>query len=750
MFVIGDIMKKFSLLSDLKKQAYKDFANNKKSSNQSKLINQIIGINTVNKQWQDKALRSYELANRNIGFNRVTHLQESLVAIYACEYASRNSGVEDPNILKLKAKVENSYYNTCLEFIESCIHDEKKMSQYYNTLQEAVDLLEEYNSKLATQYKTILSRKKSLISSVQTIQETLEANVADINENQLEKIKTLIKHHEYDLKASPDLKEDILEDLRFKMDELLMYYQEKVEKEEKKQNPSLALIIKAYDEFSKAFLPLSDILEQRRYRTFIDKKEDYLQYQDFYYNQYPELVKTYQYYSLPRRNVDKMKLINAKRDAEKYNRLTNTTFAEFQEMSPTLPEIAKLFDNVLGEEFKDDLVNYYKIHNELINASDQDEIIPELIRFIKHLNNKIGEEKDHFLIDKLITMQEDNFESLDQSIQAYLQKNISSSKKTEHLKTHFDYILNHLFELGDIKRIEAMQTQKKTLIKAFDQLETWIVELKKDYELYQNLPESNLKYSLKDTLSEKIKKISDTLQLVNQYDMNDVGEISQLIYKIESKISNHDQKAQDQYPKLIILDQYTMKNFVVFCKESIAIGRDDDNDIVIPSDWVSNNHCLIAFKNGVLIDNNSTNGTFVDSTDKNITEAGFGSFKYFNIAGAFEFELIQFSASSKQGISYLMRLNRVTDLEVFKDNKTRELIQSLFNTEFIFLHQGDGMCLNKISGQISNCEQKEDSELIIEAVNNNFVLSDKSQSLRQKRISEITSAQIERYKFVLN
>jgi len=137
-----------------------------------------------------------------------------------------------------------------------------------------------------------------------------------------------------------------------------------------------------------------------------------------------------------------------------------------------------------------------------------------------------------------------------------------------------------------------------------------------------------LKYSLKEKLKNQMLKISEALPFIQEYEMRNVGEISQLLHKIENRIGGELSDEKTTCAKLIILDQYTMKNYVVFCKDIISIGRDDDNDIVIPCDWISANHCEIMPRKAALIDKDSTNGTFIDMSTKHISEAGFASFKH--------------------------------------------------------------------------------------------------------------------------
>jgi len=97
-----------------------------------------------------------------------------------------------------------------------------------------------------------------------------------------------------------------------------------------------------------------------------------------------------------------------------------------------------------------------------------------------------------------------------------------------------------------------------------------------------------------------------------------------------------------------------------------------------------------------------------------------------------------------------MKLNRVTDLEVFKDSQLRDLVQSLFNTDFVFLSEHDKLCLSKESGQLSNCINVDEQSLIIETVNRQYVLSDDTQGIVQIGVNQITSEQVERFKLVLN
>lgn len=68
-------------------------------------------------------------------------------------------------------------------------------------------------------------------------------------------------------------------------------------------------------------------------------------------------------------------------------------------------------------------------------------------------------------------------------------------------------------------------------------------------------------------------------------------------------------------PTLKLMRNGTVLQELSFDAPQILIGRTDDNDVSIPGSYVSRHHILL-FRNGdstILVDLNSTNGTFVNS-----------------------------------------------------------------------------------------------------------------------------------------
>ena len=77
----------------------------------------------------------------------------------------------------------------------------------------------------------------------------------------------------------------------------------------------------------------------------------------------------------------------------------------------------------------------------------------------------------------------------------------------------------------------------------------------------------------------------------------------------------HSCKSED-LPTLKLIRNDTVLQEVSLDAPQILIGRTEDNDVTIPNSYVSRHHILL-FRNGdatILVDLNSTNGTFVNST----------------------------------------------------------------------------------------------------------------------------------------
>ena len=88
------------------------------------------------------------------------------------------------------------------------------------------------------------------------------------------------------------------------------------------------------------------------------------------------------------------------------------------------------------------------------------------------------------------------------------------------------------------------------------------------------------------------------------------------------------------------LDLYEKMNefyYHFILKDSLSLGRGNDNDIVLLCEWVSRDHCVFNNKKKEMIDLESANGTFINRNDKRVKQVKFGNIDEFNIAGVFTY-----------------------------------------------------------------------------------------------------------------
>lgn len=736
-------MQDFILLSELKKKAYKKSVLDQDNDKSSKIIQTFIGINNVNKEWFEEAKNKYQRAQKSTGISRIHLIQNALIDIYCCEYAMKTGTYQDKDVSVYVDRIETNYLNFTLEFIETYIHQEKSVLAHYHQLSSAVAVLEETDSKMAAQYRIMLNRQQSLLQSVQKIQKTLDTSALDLTDSHFQQISNILQMHENTLKLSPGIKEELLEEIRGKIDQLLLHYQKLVSEEEALAYPSLLKIISCYDDFDKLYHPFRNILSQKRYPDFLSKRDRFQHLLAFLFDQYPKLRESFHYYSLPRKIIDKEKLISLVQLTEKFLYLQNEQYLEIRELNPSLKDILQRFTALLSDEYKDDLVKYYKIENDIHNAVDDEEKLNEIIRFVKHLDQKINSEKNNFLSNKLKGIRENLLNTLDDSVQKFLKLNVPKANRLEQIKYSFDYVLNKLYDLGDLARIETFQTNKRTVLNAVKDLDQLIREVKEECSLYISLPESNLKNNIKHSLEEKLAKLNETLPLVNQYNLYDVNEMINTITMVLN-ILNLSPTELNNNNRLIILDQFTIKNYVILSSQTINIGRDEQNDIVLNCSWISGSHCALDTQKSLLRDLNSTNGTYYNHNLRVDMPVSLANIQTFNLAEALEFEINGFRKS------WHFKLKRITDNQIFKDPALKDFIQNLFNTEFICLSEGDHFSLNKITGNINDSSDLAVFDNIeVSYKNQQFLITDAKKNIQDFKIKDLKDNQTDRFSFHL-
>jgi len=200
---------------------------------------------------------------------------------------------------------------------------------------------------------------------------------------------------------------------------------------------------------------------------------------------------------------------------------------------------------------------------------------------------------------------------LDTSIENKIKVFITTNPSENKFKHFFDGIMDGLYSLNDLSKITYWQNIKKNILRSMTEIPKLIESLKKDFDVMDKLPETPTKITLKDKITISISKINEIIPTMALYQIGDFHEYLHFLTDIEKKLKSKP-KNNDEQNRLIILDKFTTKNVVIFRNEMLKIGRESViNDINLKSEWVSSSHCTLDFQKGVLIDNNSTNGTKV-------------------------------------------------------------------------------------------------------------------------------------------
>lgn len=113
-------------------------------------------------------------------------------------------------------------------------------------------------------------------------------------------------------------------------------------------------------------------------------------------------------------------------------------------------------------------------------------------------------------------------------------------------------------------------------------------------------------------------------------------------------------------------------------KEEFSVGRNPDNDLAIPAPWVSGKHCFLDLKEGLLVDDNSTNGTYINRVGKRITKIPLEHVREFNVAGYFTFSVIELNNA------FIFSLTAILDQETCKKQTDFEQIEEIRNHYFVF------------------------------------------------------------------
>ena len=163
--------------------------------------------------------------------------------------------------------------------------------------------------------------------------------------------------------------------------------------------------------------------------------------------------------------------------------------------------------------------------------------------------------------------------------------------------------------------------------------------------------------------------------------------------------------------------------------KQLRIGRNTNNDIVIPSQWVSDHHCSFNLKNNLLSDLKSRNGTYVNKIGEKIKSFSMSRIFEFNIAGAFTFSAIRLKNA------FVFRLAEVLNQKEAQKNTDMQILDELPKHYFILLTGDTKIIINKFDGRIKKKQMKSNSETYqINVINNHYYLSDFSRKIDNQLI----------------
>jgi hypothetical protein len=712
---------KFKKVSEIKHKAYKRAFTHFDQSNSKKIVKQIVGINPLNKEWVDAIHKNFSLATKSTGIAKVNALVSVLDMLYFCEWILSQSQSTDPDIARLLPQSETGYLNSCLNYIEKNIHSSNLILQSFNTLISAVDVLSEGNPQMAQKYKQMLSRYQSVHSSYMKIKEICDVQNKRFDNKQASQIASLISHHESALKLYPSIKENIAEIVHAKLDETLMNTTIKTEKILSDPAPSIKSLCSVLSSFVDIYKPLSPLFSKKRYDDIESKMAHFQKVNNVILSEYPEWQKTYQYYTLPRNQIDESKILQVIKSINNYQGILTANFSEIKGLTPSPATILQHLSNMLDQQGKDTIIYYLRKENELLNATDSDERSREIVRFLLHINEKIVDVTSPTqLVIELKRIKVDFLEILDRSAESQIKFFLASPHTHSSIKVFFDKILSHFFQLNDLEKIAHWQHITKMLTRAIVEMPDMIKNIQHDSEYYHSLPHSPVSETLKEKLSDALVKINEVLPLMALYKMSDVHRYMSVVEEIKISICLPENVVGECGDKLIIIDKFSNKNILIFKNETLSFGREmDENDIVLKSDWVSAVHCQIDFKNEFLIDCDSTNGTFINAEQIQIVKHALSEVKSFCIAEAFDF-LIE-----KCDGFFLISLGKVLDTELI--NRDKVFVSSLYNTCFVWLKKYASVSIDSFTSKVVKTDKDNPNELVI-TLGDHFTIIDKEKN----------------------
>jgi len=696
--------KRFLKLSEIRAKANERALLEYKQSHSAKIVKQIVGVNVLDRAWIDEANRKYQIAKKRTDLTRFDYLKETLDILYYCQWIlARNSTVDD-EVNKLLHKVETSYLNNCLSFIEQNIHNTATIVNCFTDCSTAIEILGESNAKMADKYRQMLSKFKSLNSSYIKIADLCSAS--SFTHLQATQIASLLAHHEATLRMYPTLRDAIIELVTQKLDKIFAVTEKALEQELSGSSPSLQQILSLLQAFIDVYQPLITVVPKKRYDTIREKSLYYQHIMQVITDEYPVWSQSYQYYSLPRNHIDENKLTSISKAIAKHQNIFEQNFVELRSLSPSVTDIQNLMLSLLDAQSQGFIIEYLRKENEILSLPEGDVRVVEVVRFIHHIRTKLAENTtDTRFRSELQRLHRDFLQVFHKSTEKKLREFIATSPTQLVCVNFFDKVTAIVFELNDLAVINHWKNVLKALGWGLYELDAEVAKCQKDYEYLQSLPESEAKETFFSRLCSDVKNIKDNIPIMLCYQVPNVEKNIAILVELEKKLTTKSNPSLST-DRLLILDKFTSKNIVVFAKDMLNIGRDETtNDIILKSDWVSNSHCQLKIRGKLLVDTDSTNGTRVNNQKERISEVKLDTVEKILLADIFEMSIEGFTGF------YILKIVKVHDKELL--NRESEYIRSLFNTEFIWLVKYHSFSIDTLTSKVKIPDKNSKNEIII-------------------------------------
>lgn len=168
--------------------------------------------------------------------------------------------------------------------------------------------------------------------------------------------------------------------------------------------------------------------------------------------------------------------------------------------------------------------------------------------------------------------------------------------------------------------------------------------------------------------------------------------------------------------------------FHFLCDEQITIGRNPDNDIVVPSLWVSGRHGKFDMNKHLLYDLNSKNGTYVNRSDRRIKSFSMTGIFEFNLAGAFTFTVTSLKNA------FVFRLTAILNQNGAQKVSDTQSLEELRKHYFILFSGDAEIVIYKIDGVIEKQSDNKEEIYQINLLDNFYYFSDFSRNMNNRLI----------------